>query len=205
MNTTQPLSATSLYPQAAFNEPHARAIRIWHWTFFIVITAQLITVLFASTLFRTGNNTGMVQQEMQHQGLPVSQDQARGVAHAFNDRLWDWHTYVGYIICGFLLARVVIEFTLSKEERLSTKIRNAIAIKRSDSPAAESQQHYLQVKWSYVIFYCLILTMALTGLCLAFDDLPIMKGIRGPARQVHSFVQYLIYGFIVLHLGGVIL
>jgi Ni/Fe-hydrogenase 1 B-type cytochrome subunit len=205
MNTTHNLSATSLDLQVAFNEPHARAIRVWHWTFFIVIIAQLITVLFASTLFRTQNNTGMVQQELQHQGLTISQDQARGVSHAFNDRLWDWHTYLGYTICGFLLARVVIELTLSKEERLATKIRQAIAIKRSTPADAGSQTHYLQVKWSYVIFYCVILTMALTGLCLAFDDLPIMKGIRGPARQVHSFVQYLIYGFIVLHLGGVIL
>jgi Ni/Fe-hydrogenase 1 B-type cytochrome subunit len=205
MNTTQPLSTTSLDLQMAFNESHARAIRIWHWTFFIAMTAQLITVLFASTLFRTRNNIGLVQQEMQHQGVTIGNDQARGVAHAFNDRLWDWHTYLGYIICGFLLARIVIELTLSKEERLATKIRQAIAIKRSTPADAGSQTHYLQVKWSYVIFYCVILTMALTGLCLAFDDLPIMKGIRGPARQVHSFVQYLIYGFIVLHLGGVIL
>jgi Ni/Fe-hydrogenase 1 B-type cytochrome subunit len=205
MNTTQPLSTTILSPQAAFNESHARLIRIWHWTFFIAMTAQLVTVLFASTLFRTRNNIGLVQQEMQHQGVTIGNDQARGVAHAFNDRLWDWHTYVGYVICGFLLARVVIELTLSKEERLATKIRQAIAIKRSAPADAESQQHYLRVKWSYVIFYCLILTMALTGLCLAFDDLPMMKGIRGPARQVHGFVQYLIYGFIVLHLGGVII
>lgn len=205
MNTTQPLSTTSLDLQAAFNEPHARAIRVWHWTFFVVMTAQLVTVLFASTLFRTRNNSGMVQQELQHQGLTISQDQARGVAHAFNDRLWDWHTYIGYIICGFLVARVLIELTLSKEERLAVKIKRAVTIKRNTPGAAESQNHYLQVKWSYVIFYCLILTMALTGLCLAFDDLPIMKGIRGPARQVHSFAQYLIYGFIVLHLGGVII
>jgi hypothetical protein len=40
MNTTHNLSATSLDLQVAFNEPHARAIRVWHWTFFIVMTAQ---------------------------------------------------------------------------------------------------------------------------------------------------------------------
>jgi Ni/Fe-hydrogenase 1 B-type cytochrome subunit len=205
MNTAQSLSATSLDLQMAFNEPHARAIRIWHWTFFIVMTAQLITVLFASTLFRTRNNTGMVQQELQHQGMTISQDQARGVAHAFNDRLWDWHTYVGYAICGLLIARVLIELTLSKEERLATKIRKAITIKRSFPGDNGSQIHYLRVKWSYVIFYCLILIMALTGLCLAFEDLSLFRGIRRPARQIHSFTQYLIYGFIVLHLGGVII
>jgi cytochrome b len=137
--------------------------------------------------------------------MTISQDQARGVAHAFNDRLWDWHTYVGYIICGFLIARILIELTLSKEERLATKIKKALTIKRSFTGDNESQIHYLQVKWSYVVFYCLIMVMALTGLCLAFDDLSLFRGIRGPARQIHSITQYLIYGFIVLHLGGVIL
>ncbi len=146
----------------------------------------------------------MVQQELKHQGLMISQDQARGVSHAFNDRLWDWHTYLGYVICGFLVVRILIELTLSKEEMLAVKIRHAMAIKRRYSGDNESQRLYVQVKWSYVVFYSLILIMALTGLCLAFDDLSFFRGIRGPARQVHSFVQYLIYGFIVLHIGGVI-
>lgn len=181
------------------------AIRVWHWAFFMVVTASLVTTLLASTLFRTRNNTGMVQQELQHQGLTISQDQARGVAHAFNDRLWEWHTYLGYVICGFLVARVVIELSLSREERLATKIRKAIAIKRSFPQESETQRHYLQVKWGYVVFYCLILTMALTGLGLAFEDVPFLKNIHGTIKQVHSFVQYLIYGFILLHLSGVIL
>jgi hypothetical protein len=43
--------------------------------------------------------------DLQHQGLTISQDQARAVAHVFNDRLWDWHTYIGYIICGFLVGK----------------------------------------------------------------------------------------------------
>jgi len=205
MSSVHHLSSTSRALQRDFNEPHAMAIRVWHWAFFTVVTASLVTTLLASTLFRTRNNTGMVQQELQHEGLAISQDQARGVAHAFNDRLWDWHTYLGYIICGFLVARVVIELTLSREERLATKIRQAIAIKSRFRKDGETVRHYLQVKWGYVVFYCLILTMALTGLCLAFDDVSFLRSIGGPVRQVHSFVQYLIYGFIVLHLSGVIL
>ena len=205
MSIEYKLSATRSALRQDFNEPHARAIRVWHWAFFVLMTGQLVTVLLASTLFKTRNNTGMVQQELQHQGVTISPDQARGVAHAFNDRLWDWHTYIGYCICGFLLARVVIELTLSRDERLAAKIRAALAIRRSASGATAVQKHYLQVKWGYVLFYCLILTMALTGLGLAFEDVPFLKVIHGTIKQVHSFGQYLIYGFIVLHLGGVIL
>ncbi len=205
MSSVHHLSSTSRALQQDFNEPHAMAIRVWHWTFFTVVTASLVTTLLASTLFRTRNNTGMVQQELQHQGVTISQDQARGVSHAFSDKLWEWHTYLGYVICGFLLVRVVIELTLSKEERLATKIRRAIALKRSSPKDGETVRHYLQVKWGYVVFYCLILTMALTGLGLAFEDVSFLKGIHGTIKQVHSFVQYLIYGFILLHLSGVII
>jgi cytochrome b len=60
------------------------------------------------------------------------------------------------------------------------------------------------VKRTYLVFYLLILTMALTGLGLAFEDNPLLKAWHGSIKQIHSFVQYLIYGFILIHLVGVI-
>ena len=44
--------------------------------------------------------------------------------------------------------------------------------------------------------------MSLTGLVLAFEDVAFLKGIHNPAKQVHSFLQYLIYAFILIHLSG---
>lgn len=113
-----------------FNEPHSLAIRIWHWTFFVVVTASLVTVLFASTIFRTRNTIGLVQDPLQQKGVIVNEDQARTVSHE--------------------------------------------------------------------------LIMALTGLGLAFEDNAWLKEGRASIKQIHSFVQYLIYGFILLHLVGVI-
>ena len=46
--------------------------------------------------------------------------------------------------------------------------------------------------------------MALTGLGLAFENNALLKEWHGYIKQVHSFVQYLIYGFILVHLIGVI-
>ena len=192
-----------------FNEPHSLAIRIWHWTFFLALTFTLVIVLFASTVFKTRNNISLVQDQLQEKGVTVTTVQARAVAHEFNDKLWNLHTIVGYVIIGLLLSRILIEIAQPGEEKLRTKLKMALAFRSPVSSSRVSsekmeQQHYIMVKRGYILFYILIGTMALTGLVLAFEDAAMLKGIQRPAKQVHSFVQYLIYGYILVHLVGVI-
>jgi Ni/Fe-hydrogenase 1 B-type cytochrome subunit len=187
-----------------FNENHSLAIRIWHWTFFLVLTASLVCVLFGSTVFKTNDNIAIVQEQLREKGATVSKDQAKEVAHEFSDKLWNLHKFFGYVLCGLLLSRVIIEIAQPSEEKLKLKIKKALGFKPVIQEEKREQKHYVQVKIVYVIFYVLILTMALTGLGLAFEDSPILKSIQKPIRQVHSFVQYFIYGYILIHLMGVI-
>lgn len=187
-----------------FNEPHSLAIRIWHWLFFLVVMGSLVTVLFASTLFRTRNTIGLVQNQLQQKGVVVTTDQARSVAHEFNDRLWALHTIIGYFVCGLLLGRIVIEVAQPREERLAVRLRRAMGFKPQSIRDRDGRVHYIRVKWTYLVFYVLILVMALTGLGLAFEDNALLKLWHGHIKQVHSFVQYGIYGFILIHLAGVI-
>jgi Ni/Fe-hydrogenase 1 B-type cytochrome subunit len=194
----------SKYMENMFNEPHSLAIRIWHWTFFLVLTASLVTVLFASTMFRTRNTIGLVQDQLQQKGVTVTKDQARAVAHEFSDRLWDLHTFIGYVLCGLLLIRIIIEVAQPREEKLKNKLRKIMGLKPLNAVEAAEKKHYIRVKTSYLVFYLLILAMALTGLGLAFEDNALLKEWHGDIKQVHSFVQYLIYAFILFHLVGVI-
>jgi Ni/Fe-hydrogenase 1 B-type cytochrome subunit len=187
-----------------FNEPHSLAIRIWHWAFFVALTATLVTVLFASTLFRTGNTTGLVEDQLQKRGAVVTNDQARAVAHEFNDQFWHLHTIIGYVICGLLLCRIVIEVAQPRQEKLAVKLKKVLGAKPQTIQERDGNKHYILVKSTYLVFYLLILIMALTGLGLAFEDNPLLKAWQGYIRQVHSFVQYLIYAFILIHLVGVI-
>ena len=188
-----------------FHEGHSAAIRIWHWAFFLGVAATLITVLLASTVFRTRNNISMVQEQLQQKGMTVSQDQARSVAHEYNDKLWGLHTYIGYFLCGLLLVRILIEIAQPGEEKLRNRLMRALHLSPGTLKERLERQHYIRVKVMYIVFYCLILTMALTGIGLAFEDFPLFKTWHQGITQVHSFVQYLIYGFILLHLGGVIM
>jgi hypothetical protein len=64
----------------SFLEPHSRAIRIWHWTFVLFVSATIGTVLLASTIFRTRNTVPLVEQQLQLKGVSVSEDQARAVS-----------------------------------------------------------------------------------------------------------------------------
>src|SRR5450631_1899129 len=158
-----------------FNEPHSLAIRIWHWTFFLTLTASLVTVLFGSTLFRTRNTIGLVQEQLQQKGVTVSKDQARAVAHEFSDQLWNLHTIIGYVLCGLLLSRILIEIFQPREEKLKVKLKMAMGFRPETGSDKMGKRHYLRVKGTYLVFYLLIFTMALTGLGLAFEDNPLLK------------------------------
>jgi Ni/Fe-hydrogenase 1 B-type cytochrome subunit len=186
------------------NERHSPGIRIWHWTFFIVLTASLITVGLASTVFRTRNNIDLVQTQLRQKGVTVDKDQARAVAHEFSDKLWGLHTWLGYILVFFLLVRLLLEFAQAKDEKLRSRIKTALAFRPPTPQQQGEQQHYLLVKRGYLVFYGCIAVMALTGIGLAFEDVPIFREWRAPLKQVHGFVQYFIYGYVFLHLAGVI-
>lgn len=188
-----------------FNGMHSVAIRIWHWASFVVISGSIITVLLASTLFRTRNNIALVHDELSARGIAASEDQARAVAHAFNDRLWDLHKWIGFALCGLVVARVLIEIAQSPEEKLSVQLKTALRVKPADQRGKLEQQHYIQVKRIYLVFYAALILMACTGLGLAFENVTFFRTYRAEIKQVHALLQWVIYGFVMMHIAGVIL
>jgi Ni/Fe-hydrogenase 1 B-type cytochrome subunit len=185
-------------------QKNSLAIRIWHWLTFLGFTASLITVLLGSTLFKTKKNISTVIDEVARKGGTVTQDQAWSVAHAYSDKLWDTHKIIGYVLCFLLLSRLLIEFSQNKEEKLKTRIQTALSFHPVNETAIRERNHYLLVKRGYLVFYVLFLCMGLTGLVLAFEDLEFLKPIHKTASSLHSFFQWGIYGYILLHLIGVI-
>lgn len=191
----------------SFLEPHSKAIRLWHWTFVFFVTATIAIVLLASTVFRTRNTIPLVERQLQQKGVTVSTDQARAVAHEFNDQLWNIHRLIGYCLCILLVSRWIIDRSEPRQQRLNYRLRKANSF-RSVIPIEQIEnRHYITVKTIYILFYGVFAAMALTGLVLAFDDVPALSMLHtfhGPAKTVHSFLQYLIYAFIFFHLVGVI-
>lgn len=172
----------------------------------------MVTVLFASTLFehhepkpvnQTQEQTVQNENE-EHKFDPSKQTPEERAAHTYADKIWNAHKIIGFGLCFLLVSRVFIEVTRNKEDRLITRINNAVAIKLSNKEEALDKRHYVLVKWGYVLFYIFLLIMTTTGFILAFDHVDIFKNISRPAREIHGFVQYLIYAYVLTHIAGVI-
>jgi Ni/Fe-hydrogenase 1 B-type cytochrome subunit len=188
-----------------FDGPHGAAMRIWHWSLFLFVSASFVTVLLASTVFRTRNTIAMVTNELQAKGASINKDQARAVAHAYSDKLWEIHKWLGFGIALLVLLRIIIELTGPRPERLSVQLKKALGLRPANRQMKMEVQQFIQVKRIYVIFYATLLLMALTGLGLAFEDVPVLRSAHSAIKQLHGFLQWVIYGFMLIHLAGVIL
>jgi Ni/Fe-hydrogenase 1 B-type cytochrome subunit len=187
-----------------FNERHSIAIRIWHWLFLLAITSSLCTVLLTSTLFSTRGNVQLVQDQIQQKGGTVTPVQARAVAHAYSEKLWKLHISIGYSIAFLMFCRIIIEISHPKEDKLRNKVKRALALSSGNDGQKQDKRHYLFVKYGYLLFYLFILIMAISGIGLALEENPFFRSIRRSLSTVHSFTQYLIYLYVLIHMIGVI-
>ena len=184
-----------------FNETKPAAIRIWHWLVFLFFTASITTVIFGSTLFKTSNTIGLVQEQVQQGGGTITPKQARSVAHEFSDQLWMLHKYIGFGLSFLMLWRIVAEFAIAKDKKLYPRLKQSIAIPNG----TDDKNHYVMVQYLYILFYVLFLLMTLTGLVLAFEDVEWLKPVHKVSKQIHSLVQWGLYAYIIIHITGVIM
>jgi cytochrome b561 len=189
-----------------FHQKHSAALRIWHWLTFLVISGSIITVLINSTILSPRANVKMVQEQLSKKGVSVTNEQAFAVSHEYEDRMWDVHKYFGIGLAFLFLARIVIEFAQPEEHRIRSRFKKASKAYREKGPDSTDHLHYLRVKQTYLVFFVLLFLMVVTGLSMAFGrDLGISRDAHHTIKEIHSFIQYFIYAFIFVHLGGVIL
>jgi len=203
MAVIEPKRMDIVYPEKL--KKYSAGLRLWHWLNALVITGSLLTVLLNSTLLKGRKNAAFIKDKLHEAGATVTDDQARSVAHELTDKVWALHTYFGYGLASLVLFRLVLEFFHAADQKLIRKIKVAYNDYMVTKKNRELARHEFWVKTLYAIFYLFILTMAVTGLCLAFeDDVPALKAIHA-IREVHQFTMYLILAFITVHLAGVFL
>ncbi|MGN6398448.1 MAG: cytochrome b/b6 domain-containing protein [Mucilaginibacter sp.] len=184
---------------------YSAPLRLWHWLNAIVITGSLLTVLLNSTLLKGRKNAAFIKDTLHEAGASVTDEQARSVAHELTDKVWALHTYFGYTLAALVIFRIILEFFQLADQQLIRKIKVAYQDYQVIKQHRELARHEFWVKTIYAIFYLFIIIMAVTGLCLAFeDDVPALKAIHA-IREVHQFTMYLILTFIAIHIAGVIL
>ena len=181
---------------------YSSGLRLWHWLSAMIISGSLLTVLADSTITNGHTNAGVIQKSFAEKNVTISQDQARSAAHEIGDRVWQLHTYFGYVLIALFIFRLALEFSHRADQKLIRKLKSAYAQLKGEPN--KQAKHDLVVKFLYLIFYMLLGIMAITGLCMAFeDDVPALK--IHALREIHSFCMYLIIAFIIVHLAGVFL
>jgi Ni,Fe-hydrogenase I cytochrome b subunit len=191
-----------------FLESHSASLRVWHWLTFLVLTSIIVTVLMASTVLNPGDNVPIVQNVLKQKGITADNNQTFAVTHLYDDKMWDLHKLLGYGLVILFISRVVIEFTLPKKEKNPARISKALMayLQASDPLLKKELRHYLVVKWSYMLFYGILFLMAVTGLIISFGgDLGISSQSRHTVKEIHGFIQWIVYAFILFHLAGIIL
>ena len=184
---------------------NSAGIRLWHWLNAIVISGSLLTVLLHSTLMNTRQNAAVIKDQLKEAGATVTDDQARHAAHELSDNVWAVHTWFGYGLVALVVFRLLLELFQVADQKFLRGLKRLYQQYKDTKENREQVRHDFWVKTLYAMFYLMIITQAITGLCLAFeDDVPALKAIHA-FRDIHSFTMYLILGFIFLHLAGVFL
>lgn len=192
--------------QPSFKEKHSLGIRIWHWCTLIVIAGSATTVLLAKTLLNTRANIPLVQQTLQGKSVTVTDAVAKAVSHEFNDLMWHWHIYFGYALASLLAFRIIVEFFNPREQKLIPTIKKSLAWLRKPESNKQKTKHYVFVKCLYMFFYFALLVQACTGLFMVYsDDVESLKDAREVTSDIHSVFMWVILGYVVIHIGGVLI
>ena len=176
-------------------------LRLWHWANTLLISLQLMTILFQKVIVKSRSAV----TELQASGKNVSVSQARELAHIISDRIWAWHIYFGWTLVALWVLRLGLQLTGPSELRFSARLLEVLRRYRLAPPADKGKAgKILFAKTTYALFYLFITIMVATGLILIYEDVSWLKGIRHLAEETHNVTMFLIIGFIVLHVVGVV-
>jgi len=204
MTIVEPKKKDIIHPGS--KKKHSAALRLWHWANMIVISGSLLTVLLNSTVLSGGNDAPVIKQALQKAGAIVTDKQVTSATHDLSDKVWDIHVYFGYGLVALLLFRLILEFFQLADQKFIRILKTAWRKFTQAKKPGATARHEVAVKSIYAVFYLLLITMAVTGLFLAFEDFfAPYKSIRHSVKEVHNFCMYPILAFIGIHLIGVFL
>ena len=182
------------------------SIRFWHWANALLISLQLITILFQKVIVNSRSAVPEFQQALSKDNVTITTQQGRAFAHIISERIWDWHIYFGWALVALWVLRLGLQLTGPSELRFSARLLAVLRRYRLAPPAEKGKAgKILFAKTTYALFYLFLTIMVATGLILIFhNDVALFDQLEHTAEEVHNVTMYLIIGFIVLHVAGVV-
>jgi Ni/Fe-hydrogenase 1 B-type cytochrome subunit len=185
---------------------YSAPLRVWHWGNAVLVTGQLLTILFLIVIVQPKALVPEFQQALGKSGSMLSSDQGRVIAHIISERIWDWHITLGLALASFWAYWLVLQLTAPTERRFTARLAAAVRHYRLAPPAEHvDARHALLAKLTYAAFYLLISVMVVTGMALTWaDDVAWLHRIEHSVKEVHNVTMYLIIGFVVVHVVGIV-
>ncbi|TDN40133.1 cytochrome b/b6 domain-containing protein [Hymenobacter sp. UV11] len=193
-------------PPATATHDYSKGMRIWHWANATLVSGQLLTILFQKVIVNARSAVPEFQEAITKGGGSLTQQQGRAVAHVISERIWTWHVWMGVTLAAFWLFWTVMQALDPAGRRFGARLMAAARRYKLAAPAEHADaRHALLAKLTYAAFYLFITIMVVTGLILIFaDDVPFLNSIKHTAEETHNVTMYLIIGYIVLHVVGVV-
>lgn len=199
---TPTIAPTTEAPTKDYRAP----LRFWHWGNALLVSLQLITILFQKVIVNSRSAVPEFQQALSTERIALTVKQARSLTHIISERIWVWHIYFGWALVALFVLRVGLELRGPSELRYSARLLEVARRYRLAPPAGKADAgKVLFAKSTYALFYLFLTIMVVTGLILIYaDDVAFLDSIKGFAEETHNVTMYLIIGFFVVHVVGVV-
>lgn len=189
--------------QTLFQQTYSRGLRLWHWCTVIITGLLLFTALVAKTFMNKIHMGSTLSEYFKQSGSALSGRQVFDAANALQTNLWNWHTKYGYVLAGLVVFRLLVELFQPKQEKMYQRIKKAFtAIRYKQS--VKTGWHYLIVRFLYIAFYGLLVTISTTGVWMSFNLKPEETEQFHSIKEIHESCFIILMGFIFIHLVGVI-
>jgi cytochrome b561 len=162
--------------------------RIWHWLNAIVIFGLLGTVFLRKTFLSYKTNAEILVSKLSEIGVDITIDDAKMVAKAIRNVMWEWHIIFGYALAFLVVYRIFLFFIDQS--------------KREDF--ASLDLHKKGVKALYYLLYISLFILSVSGFVIYFyQNLGISKEFAHTIKEIHELLAYVVIFFVPLHIAGV--
>ncbi|MBU0631561.1 cytochrome b/b6 domain-containing protein [bacterium] len=165
--------------------------RIWHWVNAIVVLGLIGTVLLRKGFLSYKTNAQIILDKLSSIDVSITLDQAKSIAKAIREPMWEWHIILGYALAFLVVYRIVLFFTQSGKRSFQFK---------------ELDVHHKIVSAGYIVIYAALFFLSISGLVIHFyQELGLLKDTAHDIKELHEAVYYVILYFVPLHVAGVIM
>lgn len=169
------------------HRPYSSLFRLMHWAIAFCMIGILLTILLRLGWLNKFSVAAIIQDHMASTGQAITEDDAIRLAKKIRKPMWDWHIYLGYTLTGLYSIRMLLP--------LFGKMPFASPIQKPLD--AKTRFHYAL----YLAFYLLLAGSLVTGLVIELGP----RDWKPAVEALHKLSIYYLAGFMVLHIGGVLL